>query len=80
MCILASREEEGTKKGISPFKNISWKLHIPLLLISCELELSHMATSSCKGDWEMNFYLKWTRVQLRNVEFCYKGRMDVGDD
>ena len=50
VCILDSREEKGTKKGIpSPFRNIFWKLHILLLLISHELELNHMLHLTARG-------------------------------
>ena len=50
VCILGSREEKGTKKGIPfPFRNIFWKLHILLLLISPELQLNHMLHLAARG-------------------------------
>lgn len=52
VCILGSREEEGTRKGIPfPFRNIFWKLHILLLLISPQLQLNHMLHLAARGNW-----------------------------
>lgn len=57
----ASKKEETDIRMPRPFKDISGKLHIILLLVSHWL-VNHSATPSCKRGWETSSLFQWPPI------------------
>ena len=52
-------------------------LYTYILLISCQIKLSHMTIPSCKGSWEM-YFTRWPHTQLKSKAIARKKqRIDV---
>ena len=73
-CSPQERKNRGREVTL-PFKDTSWKLHIPFLLPFPRPELANMATPHCKGIWEMQslFWVAMCWVLIEKEE-----RMPVG--